>query len=172
MSKYIIELHDYVNYVTGCQYENGEILKETHFPVSCLTFYTDQDREAIEAIENEVWEFVRCIIGMSKDKYYECFDIADDDFASKYSYQEAKKVYEEWKKEKIHVGDEVWIMESGQNGVVTNTADSGFLTIMDEDGEPIHFYEKNVVKTGRHYPEIKKLLKEMRDDNAKNLNCC
>lgn len=177
MAKYIIELPDYVNYVTGCQYENGEIMKETHFPVSCLTHYTDQDREAIEAIENEVWEFVRRIIGMPEDKYCECFDIddiADDDFASKYSYQEAKKVYEEWKKEKIHVGDEVWIMEAGQNGVVTNTTDSGFLTIIDEDGDSIHFYEEDVVKTGRHYPEIKKLLKEMRNDNEnrKDFNCC
>jgi len=162
MAKYIIELPDYVNYVTGCQYENGEIMKETHFPVSCLTPYTNLDREAIE---DEVWEFVRRIIGMSEDKYCECFDIdniAEDDFASKYSYQEAKKVYEEWKKEKIHVGDEVWIMEVGQNGVVTSTTDSGFLTIIDEDGDSTHCYDEDVVKTNRHYSEVEKILEQMR----------
>ena len=163
MAKYIIELPDYVNYIRGCQYENGEIMKETpHFPVSCLTSYTDLDREAIE---DEVWEFVRSIIGMPEDKYCECFDIddiADDDFACKYSYQEAKKVYEEWKKEKIHVGDEVWIMEEAQNGVVTSTTDSGFLTIIDEDGDSILRYDDDVVKTNRHYPEVEKLLKQMR----------
>ena len=164
MSKYIIELPDYVNYVTGCQYENGEIMKQTHFPVSCLTPYTDTDRGAIE---NEVWEFVRCIMGMNANKYRECFDIddiAEDDFACKYSYQEAKKVYEKWKKEKekIHVGDEVWIMEEAQNGVVTNTTDSGFLTIIDEDGNSIHCYDENVVKTNRHYSEVGKLLEQMR----------
>lgn len=171
MSRYIIELPDYVNHVSGCQYENGEIMKETHFPVSCLTPHTDLDREAIE---NEVWEFVRRILGMPKDKYCECFDIddiADDNFACKYSYQEAKKVYEEWKKEEICVGDEVWISEEGQNGVVTKTTDSGFLIIIDKDGDSIHCYDTYVVKTGRHYPEIKKLLKEMRNDNAKDFNC-
>lgn len=169
--KYIIELPDYVNHISGCQYENGEIMKETHFPVSCLTSYIDRR----EPIENEVCEFVRRIIGMPEDKYCECFDIDDiteDDFASKYSYQEAKKVYEEWKKEKIHVGDEVWIMEEGQNGVVTSITDSGFLTIIDEDGDSLLRYDDDVVKTGRHHPEIKKLLKEMRNDNAKNFNCC
>lgn len=164
MSRYIIELPDYVNHVSGCQYENGEIMKETHFPVSCLTSYTDLDREAIE---NEVWEFVRRILGMPKDKYHECFDIddiTDDDFACKYSYQEAKKVYEEWKKEKekIDVGDEVWIMEDGQNGVVTSTTDNGFLTIINEDGDSILRYDDDVVKTNRHYPEVEKLLKQMR----------
>ena len=164
MSRYIIELPDYVNHVSGCQYENGEIMKETHLPVSCLTPYTDLDREAIE---NEVWEFVRRILGMPKDKYCECFDIddiADDDFACKYSYQEAKKVYEEWKKEKekIDVGDEVWIMEDGQNGVVTSTTDNGFLTIINEDGDSILRYDDDVVKTNRHYPEVEKLLKQMR----------
>ena len=164
MSRYIIELPDYVNHVSGCQYENGEIMKETHFPVSCLIPYTDLDREAIE---NEVWEFVRRILGMPKDKYCECFDIddiADDDFACKYSYQEAKKVYEEWKKEKekIDVGDEVWIMEDGQNGVVTSTTDNGFLTIINEDGDSILRYDDDVVKTNRHYPEVEKLLKQMR----------
>ena len=173
MSKYIIEIPDYVNYVTGCQYENGEIMKETYFPVSCLTPYTDLDREAIE---NEVWEFVGCIIGMPVDTYCECFDIdiVDDDFASKYSYQEAKKVYEQWKKEKIRVGDEVWTMEEGQKGVVTKTTDSGFLVIIDNNGDSIHCYDTDVVKTGRHYQEIKKLLKEMRNDNEnkKDFNCC
>lgn len=164
MSRYIIDLPDYVNYVIGYQYENGEFLKQANFPVSCLTPYTDLDREVIE---NEVWEFVRNIIGMPEDKYCECFDIddiADDDFACKYSYQEAKKVYEEWKKEKekIRVGDEVWIMEEAQNGVVTSITDSGFLTIIDEDGDSRLRYDDDVVKTNRHYPEVEKLLKKMR----------
>ena len=70
----------------------------------------------------------------------------------------------EWKKEKekIDVGDEVWIMEEAQNGVVTSTTDSGFLTIIDEDGDSRLRYDYDVVKTNRHYPEVEKLLKQMR----------
>lgn len=80
------------------------------------------------------------------------------------SDRDAAEDHGEWKKkkEKIDVGDEVWIMEEAQNGVVTSTTDSGFLTIIDEDGDSRLRYDYDVVKTNRHYPEVEKLLKQMR----------
>lgn len=165
MAKYIIDLNP------DCV--DGEFLK---IPIriagenlwiktkASLTPYTESDREAIE---NEVWEFVRCIMVMNANKYRECFDIddiTDDDFACKYTYQEAKKIYGEWKKEKnkIRVGDEVEI--AGTIGIVTK------VPYLDE--ERVHYIGKSgatycnnayaeIKKTGRHFDEIEELLKKM-----------
>ena len=173
MGKYIIDVPDEGKYRLGQEYifaNNGE-----RIAVSCnladLTPYTEPDQEAIE---DEVWEFVRRIIGMTEDKYCECFDIddiADDDFASKYSYQEAKKVYEEWEKEKkeIRVGDEVIPLDTQYNTMVVTKLwvseyDDEWVDTIGGDGKTYNFLKISVKKTGRHFDSVEKLLEEMREE--------
>ena len=105
--KYIIEFEDEpymredgVDYYT-CKSARWYKLGDTI--INGLTPYTEPDRKAIE---NEVWEFERCVHKMNGDDYHECFDIADvsdEDYCTKYSYQEAKSKYETWKQEKDNV---------------------------------------------------------------------
>ena len=171
MSKYIIDLPDNLVNLTGVYWEDGATVLAKQYRLSDLVPYVESDRDVAEG---RGWEFAMECLKMYGADFCKCFGSSMIDCLTELPYHEAKAKYEKWKKEKekIRVGDEVWIMEEAQNGVVTSTTDSGFLTIIDEDGDSIHRYDTYVVKTGRHYPEIKKLLKEMRNDNEKNSNCC
>ena len=161
MSKYIIDLPDNLVNLTGVYWEDGTTVLAKQYRLSDLVPYVESDRDVAEG---RGWEFAMECLKMDGADFCECFGCSIIDCLTELPYHEAKAKYEKWKeeKEKIHVGDEVWIMESGQNGVVTNITDSGFLTIIDEDGDSIHFFEEDVVKTNRHYSEIEKLLEQMR----------
>ena len=113
--KYIIDIpkeyeSDWVNKSSRLGFELCFPIYETstnkkyHTPTGLkLESYIEPDRKAIE---NEVWEFERCVHKMNGDDYHECFDIADvsdEDYCTKYSYQEAKSKYETWKQEKDNV---------------------------------------------------------------------
>lgn len=131
--------------------------------------YTEPDRKAVE---DEVWEFERCVHKMNGDDYHECFDIADvsdEDYCTKYSYQEAKARYEAWLKQKdeIRVGDEVGNgFVKGTAFFVDETMVEGFF-IDDDDNEEIeHFWwnKRDCKKTGRHFDEVAELLKKIRGE--------
>lgn len=134
-----------------------------------LTPYTEPDREAIE---NEVWEFVRKMISTSENEVSEMWGCVTNfgEVMHNTTYQEAKTKYEEWKaeREQIRVGDEVEI--AGTIGIVTR------VPYLDE--ERVHYITKSgtvycinayadIVKTGRFFPEIAELLKKMREDHEK-----
>lgn len=78
-------------------------------------------------------------------------------------------VDEEEKKYKgIKVGDEV--IFSGKTGVVTNTeftlGDKHFFCdVVDEDGKTMCKFESDLEKTGRHFPEIEKVLKTLKESD-------
>ena len=128
-----------------------------------LTPYTEPDREAIE---NEVWEFARKIISTNENEVSEIWGCATNfgEVMHNTTYQEAKTKYEEWRKQKdeIRVGDEVIV--AGTTGVVVR--------IPKGDEQRIHFISPSgtvycnnayadIVKTGRHFPEVAELLKKM-----------
>lgn len=63
-----------------------------------LTPYTEPDREAIE---NEVWEFVKTLGSISQYQRKEMFgDVAYWYVLDTFNYQEAKAKYDAWKKQK------------------------------------------------------------------------
>lgn len=166
MAKYIIEFPDYVNYVTGCQYENGEILKETHFPVSCLTSYTEPDEDEIrQKVENEVWEFVRIICDMTQDEREECFGGSTCDLDRFMTYQSAKAEYEAWMKRKdLRIGDEV-ILPDETRGIIMNREDDDCVVI-NKDSYTIVYHVSELRNTGRHYDcivNLAEVLKRYRD---------
>ena len=173
MKKYIIEVPDNTQWIQwmNVSEKDGSACFD-YKAQKDLTPYIESDQEAIE---NEVWEFVRYVLGMTEDKYCECFDIddiAEDDFACKYSYREAKKVYEEWKKQKneIHVGDEVVPLDPYYEPMVVTSlreSDRGdvWLSVIGNDGIVYEFMKTSVKKTGRYFPEIEKLLEKMREES-------
>lgn len=169
MAKYIIEVPDNTQWIQwmNTSKKDGHAYFDYKAPEE-LTPYAEPDREAIE---NEVWEFVRCIMGMNANKYRECFDIddiADDDFACKYTYQEAKKIYEEWKKEKneIRIGDEVeYICPEGICRFVVFAISGdiayGFKYPCEDDDFNEYCEIAFLTKTGRHFSEVEKLVEKM-----------
>lgn len=132
--------------------------------------YTEPDRKVIE---NEVWNLAKEIAYcMSLSQCEDAGMLCDDDIYTsatgvleKLSYQEAKAKYEAWNAERdqIHVGDEVVFLE-GIKMIVVNTFDN-YVQGIDEDGDCYENIRVNSVKkTGRHFDDIKELLKKMRDE--------
>ena len=167
MAKYIIDIPDekaylYVN--DKCEFlrmpisvgenENKSICVPTFLRI---TPYTESDRKAIE---NEVWELARIVTSMNMQDYMECFV---EDAALVMTYQEAKARYETWKKEKeeIHVGDEVTYGDRIGVVVRIDTEGSG-VNVVGRDGCTAYIGMADVAKTGRHFPDVKKLLERMK----------
>lgn len=184
--KYVIDIPD----DGQCRYRYNKDTKELKFPslrldpnmgldititISGVTPYTEPDREAIE---NEVWEFVRALFsspeegGMTWQELVHCMgNCAIDGILTKFSYQEAKAKYDAWKKEKeeVHVGDEVTAKTDTDKdmpkGIVTynNPEQSQFLVIKS-DGTFSWWHKGGLRKTGRHFSEVEKLLEKMKGE--------
>lgn len=94
------------------------------------------------------------------------------DVVMEYSASEAIariKEYEEKQEEKqtdkIKVGDEVVYCCVGNKYVVTWVNENYINGISVEDGSVIEEYTEKFLKTGKHYSEIEKVLKQMKGEN-------
>lgn len=123
-----------------------------------LTPYTEPDRKSIE---DEVWGFAKMIT-----KEYPNWMYHDSS-----SYRKAKSKYEAWLKDEIKVEDEIKVGDEVTVASVTGIV----LCVPKGDEERIHYmndtghvYCNNayaeIVKTGRHFPEVAELLEKMRGD--------
>ena len=132
-----------------------------------LTPYTEPDLnplvdEAVETIENEVWEFVCKFVWAIDDKKILGTDILHA--VRDMTYQDAKAKYESWKAEKdeIRVGDEV--KHRGLNYVVGYVGADKVYHLIDKNWlRTVVQGGYQLIKTGRHFPEVAELLKKMRD---------
>lgn len=81
--------------------------------------------EAVETIENEVWEFVRTCLVMDGSDFTEAFDSCSYINLLEYSYQEAKAKFEAWLKQKdeLNFGDEIISVEDDVKAVMLDCAD-------------------------------------------------
>lgn len=171
MAKYIIDIPD----DGQCQYGYNEDTKELKFQcprldpnsfmglditISGVTPYTEPDRKAIEA---EVWEFARGLLNYTDDDW----EVITNMLLLDIPYQEAKAKYDEWrkKKEEIRVGDEIKLKTSQRKGTVISEG-TEYVRVLFEDADYpfISAWErKNIIKTGRHFDEMEKLLERMRE---------
>ena len=161
--KYIVDIpSELVLKDDGYSFSNGNSYCITG-DLSKLTPYTESDRKAIE---DEVWEFVKEIECLTRDKAEDCFDVEYDGIpfvANMFSYQEAKAKYDAWKKEKeeIRVGDEV--KHRGRNYVVGYVGADKVYHLIDENWlRTVVQGGYQLIKTGRHFPEVAELLEKMR----------
>ena len=132
------------------------------FVMEIAKTHTEPDRKAIE---DEVWEFATTCTKMDGSDSVDVFGGFSVDSFTKYSYQEAKAKYEEWKKQKdeIRVGDEVALQDGNFKYVVMgfhfNTA-----YLLASDGSVSKFPVSKLRKLNRHFNETEELLKKMRED--------
>ena len=131
------------------------------FVMEIAKTHTEPDRKAIE---DEVWEFATTCTKMDGSDSVDVFGGFSVDSFTKYSYQEAKAKYEEWKKQKdeIRVGDEVALQDGNFKYVVMgfhfNTA-----YLLASDGSVSKFPVSKLRKLNRHFNETEELLKKMRE---------
>lgn len=94
-------------------------------------------------------------------------DIATFEFAKLTVFEVVDKVelYEKQKaeKDKIKDGDEVRL-DDGTKGVVVFSSTDGHLNIVNAYGSMRSYNATQVVKTGRHFPQMVEMMKEMRDN--------
>lgn len=118
---------------------------------------------------NEAWELARKIVCRETDGG-ETIKWVEDTFGSvrtdlvlrNYSASEAIDAVESY--EKIKVGDEVVDKnEWGIKGVVTETTER-LISIVEEKGNVSRWKKENFEKTGRHFSEIEKVLKQMKEN--------
>ena len=72
-----------------------------------------------------------------------------------------EKIAAEAKDDEIRVGDEVKYGGFGWRGIALNVGPKDFWAL-DETGRAAIHYKRNFIKTGRHFPEVEKLLEELR----------
>jgi hypothetical protein len=76
------------------------------------------------------------------------------------------ELYEKQKveKDKIKDGDEVRL-DDGTKGVVVYSDTDGHLNVVNAFGGVRSYHATEVVKTGRHFPQMVEIMKEMRDND-------
>lgn len=180
MAKYIIDVPDkWVDITNGLHipietgWDMGDFRIDTGLK---LTPYTEPDLsplvdEAVETIENEVWELADYMCRMSVQERDLCFGFQlTTEVTANLSYQEAKSKFEAWMKMKddIRVGDEVIPLDTRYDTMVVtklwaSKGGGGRVDAMAGDGKTYNFLKSDINKTGRHFPEVEELLKKMRD---------
>ncbi|MDT3387629.1 MAG: hypothetical protein LIR46_07725 [Bacteroidota bacterium] len=113
---------------------------------------------------NESWELAREII-CKPDERRKIFGVdVPSAILKNYSALQAIEKVKEY--EEIKVGDEV-INRYGYKRVVTNTHLNGEITLMDCNGYFFAYSKEEVSdlkKTGRHFQQLKEILKQMKED--------
>lgn len=118
---------------------------------------------------NEAWELARDIIAMPNSenksligvRYNALGNDALYDIIRNYSASEIIKMIKEY--EEIIVGDEV-TNEEEWKGVVTWINPNGeYMEVILEDGTTIQWKKTSFKKTGRHFPQIEEVLKQMKE---------
>ena len=131
--------------------------------VEDLTPYAKPDEDEIRRkAHEEAWEFARTVKRMSIADCGKCFETYTGIFDLNYS--EAKAKYDAWRKQKdeIRMGDEV-IYNSHIKGIVLMPeTEEKYGTILT--GDFITVSHDELKKTGRHFPEVAELLKNIREE--------
>lgn len=119
---------------------------------------------------NEAWELARKIVCLQKDGG-KPVEWLEDTFGStrtdlvlrNYSALEAIKQVEVKEHEEIKVGDVV-TNDKDWEGVVTWISPlDEYLVIILKDGTALHWDKKDFKKTGRHFPQIEEVIKQMQE---------
>lgn len=120
---------------------------------------------------NDAWEAARKTI----DYWMHCqtvkiFGISDVDkiFDNKTASEaiEKLKAYEEKKKaEEIKVGDEVMLQEDHEENGICISKEGDKMYVMWSDGSAGKWEERDLIKTGRHFPEIAEIFQKLESTN-------
>lgn len=120
---------------------------------------------------NEAWEAARKIVylpsvgGYSASELLDIFGRTDISSAQLLKHNTAAEVIANIKKYEncIKVGNEV-TDNDGWKGVVTwISPDGGYLVVTLQDGTALRGEKKHFKKTGRHFPQIEEVLKQMQE---------
>ena len=125
-------------------------------------------QEAYQRGLNDAWDAARKIIRMPEGDllniFPECYSAVCTALQVflKYDASECIEKIQAYEQEEIKVGDEV-VSENDIKAVVIDM-DDYLLHVLDENGVANGWPREDVVKTGRHFPEIAIILEKMRGE--------
>ena len=143
-------------------FENGNISDGT---------FDEKVKEAYENGLNVAWECARKIFSMPvydvNEIFPECQANIYEDVSALEAIERIKEYEEEQKKAaEIKIGDEV-ADNDGWKGVVTWISPDGeYLVVTLQDGSALRWKKEHFKKTGRHFPQIAEVLKQMQEGEA------
>ena len=135
-----------------------------------LTPYTEPDMEQVrkEAYQkglSDAWETARKIANIPYGEEEKVIGSDGWTFIVNHTASEAiEKIrqYEQEKEEQIQVGDEV-IYDGRRCVVIRPETFKRYGSVMDAEGKRYGFENKEVEKTGRHFPEIAEVFAKMKE---------
>lgn len=163
MSKWIAEL----------ELEDGDKMPE-HMDLEYhgvkLDFHCRPIGKTYEDGLKEAWEAARTIVDCKVP--YDFWELSSGQsmlgafrlYSAKGAIEKIREYEEEQKKAaEIKIGDEV-TDNDGWQGVVTRISPDGeYLVIIQKDGAGLHWKKESFKKTGRHFPQIAEVLKQMQE---------
>ena len=117
----------------------------------------------------DAWEMLRKIYyfeNLSNDELKQIFgkDWSITNIFTNYSAKEAKEKIENYNKKMFYIGDE--LVEIGTNNKYIFICNYDTLVrVIDKSGTSWLTSQSKFKKTGRHFEEVKTLLKKLREDN-------
>lgn len=111
---------------------------------------------------NEAWELSKAIVEMTTERLHDVFNVYDPTLVFRYfNYDKAKAKIDDFNE--YHVGDEV---TDGENNFVVICAlkekEHYHLNCFNEHGGMRSYTSVQVWKTGKTYPEIIRIMKQMK----------
>lgn len=179
--KLIVEVKEVASWGKGCEpiYKlKGFVGTFTPHTIdalpSCETVYDTGYKDGLE----KAWEIAKKIFTPARtyEKAYgrEELDIifgegvtwAELAELTAFEVMDKVELYEKQKAEKNEIkdGDEV-ILDDGTKGVVVFSSSDGHLNVVNAFGGVRSYKVTEVVKTGRHFPQMVEMMKEMRDND-------
>lgn len=140
------------------------------------TPFTDTEEAEKRAYEkglNESWECARKMCCMKPEERLLAFDVSGNHLAilsdltapkaiEKLKAFEQKQKCKQTKDAEIKVGDEVYSDDFDDNGIVSHiTEDGNCVAIISSGSSMMKVNIHNLYKTGRHFPQIAEVLKQM-----------
>ena len=125
--------------------DSWKLAKKIILPMECHEVFTGED--------------LNDIFGMSGYKNVMSTFSASEALAKFQEYEEARKKAEA----EIKVGDEL-VNNCGERYVITHIVSKDYVNVVDMRGSVFYINPERYKKTGRHFPEIEELLKQMKGE--------
>lgn len=118
----------------------------------------------------EAWEAARTVVDCKVP--YDFWELSSGQsmlavlrhYSAKGAIEKIREYEEEQKKAaEIKIGDEVTDNDGWQGVVIRICSDGEYLVIMQKDGATLHWKKESFKKTGRHFPQIEEVLKQMQE---------
>lgn len=148
-----------------------ENVYQTGYADGCSDKQYDLEHDYAKGLE-DAWECARSVVDCKVP--YDFWELGSGQsmlavlrhYSAKGAIEKIREYEEEQQKKaaEIKIGDEV-TDNDGWKGVVTWISPDGeYLLIIQKDGTALHWKKESFKKTGRHFPQIAEVLKQMQEE--------